>query len=1563
MSRLRTAFSSSITQIFFLFLFSAILYFALSRTGNDINDFVLSGDLAYLANGSGGLRIFSISKPDQLTEINYFRCTSPFLDLANQKLEFRKCATSANALWLQNDHLFLTNGRNGLWMFDISEDPNSPSLIDRINLPGNSQDVVVLDDYAYVAAGNQGIRIVQINPTGSSSNNQQAQKYQLEDLNYQPLASAGDALKIFTDQQFLYWTDNKKNLQIWGTKKKTQPNQVSNTSYDFDIDDITFLGKYALIAAGDAGLVILNKADPAEPKLLYTLNLNGSAKSIYVIGNYAYVSVEGIGIVIVDITYMTSPRIVKQPYIIGGKPDKIIVNGDQAYLSNNTYGFSSYEIGVIINSKKVGESGTPVIVNGVVKSGNYAYLAAGERGLRVLDVTNPTNPADVAFLDTAGQAQAVAVSGDTAYVADRNNGLVVVDITNKNGELHLLKTLSGEDVRDVAIQGTYAYLADYDTGLSIVDITHPITATLVKTMDIPDGLVIHPQAVSVSGEYAYLSDGDQGFSVVNIFDKNIPTLIQQVSLSGGMDVRNVAVINYNHQIAQISGQDPYNPDPNDPNTKTYAYVANGSKGLRVLDVTNPEQQIPVQINLDSSISTLPGIAMDVAIFRDRAYLAYDGIGVYILDTTDPANPKLVGLLNTQEAGNRAVGLYSEGSIVYLAASEYGLVIIDASNTANPVIVGQYNAPDTVFNLAVQGNFIYTADGQNGLWIFNISNPKLPQEINFVSIPHARAVFVSGTTAYVAAGNNGLQIVNISDKQNAFVEGILDTDGQAQSVLVVKKVVSGSENLYAFIADGTNGLVVANVTNPTAPAKVGALSGFGEATRLTYDGSDYLYISANLDGLAAVNVVDPSHPALMSSVKATDVTRAMEIIPPIYGYVAAGDAGMPILDISYPLAMKSLRIDDVGGGNWIENLSTPLTDPVTGTITATLSVPPYYTFLADRDFGVLTLETADPVNPLRRGEWDASKAATAGQSYTDLDINQVLSYWIPPAQDNDEPGMFRLYVADTLHGFSILDAVKVATITGLDTYEMGRLSLLTALRSFIRSKLSGDPYPSIRTSLFLSQTLLDIVFIGGVGFFLWLAFIALFIVPIDRFTDWENLYGRLVFYLFNRHGAVSRVTGGKLVSSVEERTRSGPGLLTIDVGSAVVLEKRNLRGRSSGAVPLARVAGSGIVYTGNRPFLSRLRYDEILRGIADLRPQVRFSSGVNAYTRDGIEIETTVFSLFTLGEEPDILRVTYIPPGSADPENVDQAYLPYHPQADDLRVVLIRRSSNGNWEIERIADELDADDKKEIHQQLLNNPPLHVLNEFENVQMHQSGQNHTPFVVNPVRIFEAIFAQAEDLPENKQLDWTELPTLVTIERFRNLLAGEVYDNLYDPLNATNLPISRIKADLTRWVRNQGVLSYQYVRRLDKSPLQQGQVLHTGDLLCADTQALGNPKILRSRGIKVNFAGFSELTPTSEEVRKQYLDYWQAQRERDINITLSNFQLQASRQENEWRIQAQQEILDEFINILDSNPDADAALAMHVLQALESAASDPDTSPLLPSDTIEMLRNVRNWLLRP
>ena len=70
MSRLRTAFSSSITQIFFLFLFSAILYFALSRTGNDINDFVLSGDLAYLANGSGGLRIFSISKPDQLTEIN-----------------------------------------------------------------------------------------------------------------------------------------------------------------------------------------------------------------------------------------------------------------------------------------------------------------------------------------------------------------------------------------------------------------------------------------------------------------------------------------------------------------------------------------------------------------------------------------------------------------------------------------------------------------------------------------------------------------------------------------------------------------------------------------------------------------------------------------------------------------------------------------------------------------------------------------------------------------------------------------------------------------------------------------------------------------------------------------------------------------------------------------------------------------------------------------------------------------------------------------------------------------------------------------------------------------------------------------------------------------------------------------------------------------------------------------------------------------------------------------------------------------------------------------------------
>ena len=101
---------------------------------------------------------------------------------------------------------------------------------------------------------------------------------------------------------------------------------------------------------------------------------------------------------------------------------------------------------------------------------------------------------------------------------------------------------------------------------------------------------------------------------------------------------------------------------------------------------------------------------------------------------------------------------------------------------------------------------------------------------------------------------------------------------------------------------------------------------------------------------------------------------------------------------------------------------------------------------------------------------------------------------------------------------------------------------------------------------------------------------------------------------------------------DELERLGPGVARVDLNSAIVLERRSLsrprwqgyynryrkREGIKGKLPRARVEGPGVVFTEPH---------ETIRGIADLRPQFRLRPGIQAYTRDGIEINNPVWVLW------------------------------------------------------------------------------------------------------------------------------------------------------------------------------------------------------------------------------------------------------------------------------------------------------------------------------------------------
>jgi hypothetical protein len=123
--------------------------------------------------------------------------------------------------------------------------------------------------------------------------------------------------------------------------------------------------------------------------------------------------------------------------------------------------------------------------------------------------------------------------------------------------------------------------------------------------------------------------------------------------------------------------------------------------------------------------------------------------------------------------------------------------------------------------------------------------------------------VVGNFAYVAAGSAGLQIVNISDPLAPSVSGSLNTAGEAWDV-----VVKGTQ---AYVANGANGLVIVDVSTPASPVRLGSLSLPGTSKGVDVDAVRQIAtVALGTNGLAVVNVANPAAPALMGTLPGGDV---------------------------------------------------------------------------------------------------------------------------------------------------------------------------------------------------------------------------------------------------------------------------------------------------------------------------------------------------------------------------------------------------------------------------------------------------------------------------------------------------------------------------------------------------------------------------------------------------------------------------------------------------------------------------------------------------------------------
>jgi hypothetical protein len=141
----------------------------------------------------------------------------------------------------------------------------------------------------------------------------------------------------------------------------------------------------------------------------------------------------------------------------------------------------------------------------------------------------------------------------------------------------------------------------------------------------------------------------------------------------------------------------------------------------------------------------------------------------------------------------------------------GLEIIDIDDPLAPRPLASVPLDDPRA-AAVQFRYIYVTDAK-GLRVIDFTNPKNPRLLDaVVPFRDAHRVYLARTYAYVAAGEEGLGIVDIEHADQPRLYQRYDADG---AITDARDVVVGTTNasLFAYVADGRNGLKVLQLTSP------------------------------------------------------------------------------------------------------------------------------------------------------------------------------------------------------------------------------------------------------------------------------------------------------------------------------------------------------------------------------------------------------------------------------------------------------------------------------------------------------------------------------------------------------------------------------------------------------------------------------------------------------------------------------------------------------------------------------------------------------------------------------
>jgi hypothetical protein len=688
---------------------------------------ILKGEVAYVADGAGGVVTFDINNPENIVWLG-----------SNTK------SGRIESLSLLNEKLITINAQSRLLSFDI-HNPQLPITGSFYSSPNDIYDIAVNGDSVFTATDKGVARIEFSTPASIQISN--------EGINH------GGSRRGFIRNGIAYVADWFSGLHLYDISDPNQPTHLSNVHTPGSSKGVVVEGKYAYVGDDDHGLQIIDISDPKQPQPVSEIITKGLAYTLKKIGPLIYLADHRGGFHIIDVSNVFKPKMIGS-FDTQGKSWAIDVQDQTAYVADDSSGLLIFDVSNPSQIQPLGQFNPGGYAEDIVVRGNIAYVVFFDQGLYILDIKNPSAPKLIGHSPIPGNARSISLKDNFAYIASWEAGLQIVDIKN----LKRPKVVAYQDTDGSAwglnIDNGFAYLWDWWGGVKIFDIKQPTHPRFVSRYHASDAI----QQIAITDKYLFSANGTRGLQVYDINNPLNPIWTTGVDKKGnakdiwinekhaylalgdaGVAVADISNPFYTHWIGAI-------PTPGKANKirehRGNLWVADSRAGLLSIDASNPKQLKPSFAQ--------PLHITDLWPLDEKLLLTNVSGGLSIFGISDKDRLQHLKTVNPEI---RYSLVRAQQKRIALVAPGMGIAVLKYNeNQITPIAAIRIS--EAIKDIQLDQDIIYVLAEHSGLMRFDLANPAKPILTSVIAKTAQLASFAVNQSAAFFSGETSINSVSL-----------------------------------------------------------------------------------------------------------------------------------------------------------------------------------------------------------------------------------------------------------------------------------------------------------------------------------------------------------------------------------------------------------------------------------------------------------------------------------------------------------------------------------------------------------------------------------------------------------------------------------------------------------------------------------------------------------------------------------------------------------------------------------------------------------------------------------